>query len=237
MRHRKKINKLGRSKSHRKATLKNLTSAIVQNQQIKTTLAKAKAARSFVEKLITIGKKDTVAARRQAFKFLQNHQLVKKLFDEIAPTFANRSGGYTRVIKLGRRKGDGAELAILQLVGFEPMIIEEKKPAEKKKKKPTPEKKEPEKEAVETKSEKVTKEPEEKVKQETKEEEAKPEVKKEKTEEEAKKDEEKTVAEKKAKPQTKKAAATKKTEEKETPKSEQAKTKSETKKKEDKSKA
>ncbi len=147
MRHRKKTKKLGRTKAHRKALLSNLVNAIIQHQQIKTTLVKAKAARSAIEKLITVGKKNTVAARRQAFKFLQNHQLVKKLFDEIAPTFTDRNGGYSRIIKLGRRKGDGAELAILQLVGFEPMIVEEKKPAEKKKKKAAPSKKDSEKKA------------------------------------------------------------------------------------------
>jgi large subunit ribosomal protein L17 len=134
MRHRKKTKKLGRTKSHRKATLRNLCSAIIHHQQIKTTLVKAKAAQSTIEKLITFGKKDTVAARRHVFKVLQSHQLVKKLFDEIIPTFADRSSGYTRIIKLGNRRGDGAELAILQLVGFEPVIVESKKTSEKKKK-------------------------------------------------------------------------------------------------------
>jgi len=147
MRHRKKTKKLGRTKAHRKALLSNLVNGIIQHQQIKTTLVKAKAARSAIEKLITVGKKNTIAARRQAFKLLQNHQLVKKLFDEIAPTFADRNGGYSRIIKLGRRKGDGAELAILQLVGFEPMVVEEKKPAEKKKKKAAPSKKDSENKA------------------------------------------------------------------------------------------
>ena len=143
MRHRKKTKKLGRTKSHRKATLRNIAQAIFEHHQIKTTLAKAKAARGPIERLITYGKKDTVASRRLAFKFLQNHQLVKVLFDEIAPTFAERSGGYTRVIKLGNRQGDNAELAILQLVGFEPLIIDEKKEAKRKaKKKAAPKKKE-----------------------------------------------------------------------------------------------
>lgn len=146
MRHRNKIKKLGRTKSHREATLRNIARAIFENHQIKTTLAKAKAARSYVERLITYGKEDTVAARRLAFKRLQSHQLVKKLFDEIAPTFADRSGGYTRVIKLGRRQGDGAEIAVLQLVGFEPLVLEEKKP-KKAKKKAAPAKKEVEKKA------------------------------------------------------------------------------------------
>ena len=126
MRHRKKIHKLGRIASHRKATLKNLATALITHHKIRTTLAKAKAARSHVERLITYGKKDSVHNRRLAFKFLQNRTLVKKLFDEIAPVFAERKGGYTRIVKLGQREGDGASLAILQLVGFEENVIEEK---------------------------------------------------------------------------------------------------------------
>ncbi len=137
MRHRKKVKKLGRTKSHREATLRNLARAVIEHHQVKTTLAKAKAARSYIERLITYGKKDTVAARRLAFKRLQNRTLVKMLFDEIAPAFADRNGGYTRVIRLGRRRGDGAELAVLQLVGFEKLMVEEKA-KEKKKKKEAP---------------------------------------------------------------------------------------------------
>lgn len=200
MRHRKKVKKLGRTKAHRKATLQNLARGIIQHQQIKTTLAKAKAARSVVERLITYGKKNTVAARRLAFKVLQNHQMVKKLFDEIAPTFADRQGGYTRVIKLGRRRGDGAELAILQLVGFEPLIIEEKKaPAKKAKKKETTEKKKPAKKAEETKpaEEKV-----EEVKAEAAEEKPAKEEKAEKKEKAPAKESKKAKKEAEAKPKT-----------------------------------
>jgi len=194
MRHRRKTKKLGRTRSHRRATLRNLAMALVQHKQIKTTLVKAKAARSLIEHLITVAKKDTVAARRQVFKWLQNHQLVKKLFDEITPTFADRNGGYSRVIKLGRRQGDGAELAILQLVGFEPVVVE-KKASEKKKKKGAPEKEEaPAKEVaeakVEEKGEKVEeKELEKKPKKEVKHKEekpAKPAAKEEKPKEKAK---------------------------------------------------
>ncbi len=174
MRHRKKIKKLGRTKAHRKALLSNLVNAVIQHQQIKTTLVKAKAARGTIEKLITVGKKNTVAARRQAFKFLQNHQLVKKLFDEIAPTFADRNGGYSRIIKLGRRKGDGAELAILQLVGFEPVIVEEKKPADKKKKKEASAKKDSENKVKKEVKKTESKEPDqESIAQENKKEEKK----------------------------------------------------------------
>ena len=132
MRHRRKVKKLGRNASHRRATLRNLASALINHHQIKTTQAKAKAARSYIEKLITTGKKDSVHARRQVFKFLQNRTLVKKLFDEIAPSFADRNGGYTRIVKLGPRVGDGAEMAILQLVGFEQVIIDEQEKQKKK---------------------------------------------------------------------------------------------------------
>jgi large subunit ribosomal protein L17 len=154
--------------------------ALVQHKQIKTTLVKAKVARSLVEKMITAAKQDTVAARRHAFKWLQNHQLVKKLFEEIAPTFAERNGGYTRVIKLGRRQGDGAELAILQLVGFEPVVVE--KTAEKKKrKKAAPEKKEAAVEkAAEEKVEEKAEEVKEKAAEKKPKKEAKPKEEKEK---------------------------------------------------------
>ena len=193
MRHQNRTKKLGRTRSHRRATLRNLSMALVQHKQIKTTLVKAKVARSLVEKMITAAKQDTVAARRHAFKWLQNHQLVKELFEEIAPTFADRNGGYTRVIKLGRRQGDGAELAILQLVGFEPVVVE--KAAEKKKKKAAPEKKEAaaekaSEEKVEEKAEEMKeKAAEKKPKKETKakeEKEKKPAAKEEKHKEKAK---------------------------------------------------
>ncbi len=103
MRHRKKVKKLGRNASHRKATLRNMATAIIVHRQIKTTLAKAKAAQRYVDRLITYGKKDTVHSRRLAFKLLQSRDIVKMLFDEVAPTFDGRDGGYTRVIKLGSR--------------------------------------------------------------------------------------------------------------------------------------
>jgi len=160
MRHRKKINKLGRTASHRKATLKHIATSLILHHQIRTTLAKAKAARSYVEKLITISKKDSVHARRQIFKFLQNRTLVKRLFDEVAPTFTDRKGGYTRVIKLGQRQGDGAEMAILQLVGFEQLVIDEQE-TKKKKRKERAEKKKKEEAAAEQEVEAVEPEKEE----------------------------------------------------------------------------
>ncbi len=134
MRHRKKVKKLGRNASHRKAMLRNMASALIEHHQIKTTLAKAKAARGYIEKLISYGKTDTVHSRRLAFKFLQNRDLVKTLFDDIAATYSDRNGGYTRVVKLGKRRGDGAEMAILQLVGFESLIIDEEASKSKKRK-------------------------------------------------------------------------------------------------------
>jgi len=219
MRHRKKTKKLGRTRSHRRATLRNLSMALVQHKQIKTTLVKAKVARSLIEKLITTAKQNTVAARRQAFKWLQNHQLVKKLFEEIAPTFADRNGGYSRVIKLGRRQGDGAELAILQLVGFEPVVVE-KAAEKKKKKKAAPEKeevapKEAAEEKVEEKAEEVKEKPaEKKPKKEAKpkEEKAKkPAAKEEKHKEKPKATAKKTEHHKKAEPHEK-AEAKKKSE-------------------------
>ena len=132
MRHRKKVNKLGRTASHRKAMLRNIASALIEHHQIRTTLSKAKAAQSYIEKLISYGKNDTVHSRRLAFKLLQNRTLVKMLFDDIATTFGDRKGGYTRVVKLGQRRGDGAPMAILQLVGFEQLVVDEETPKKKK---------------------------------------------------------------------------------------------------------
>ena len=125
MRHRKSVKKLGRTASHRKALLANLAAALFERKHIKTTEAKAKAARSYSEKLITIAKKDTVHAHRLVFKKLQNKRIVKMLFDEVAPKYSERNGGYTRVIKLGQRPGDGAHMAVLELVEFEK--VEKKK--------------------------------------------------------------------------------------------------------------
>lgn len=132
MRHQKKGKKLGRTASHRNATLRNIASALIEHHQIRTTLSKAKAAQSYIEKLISYGKNDTVHSRRLAFKMLQNRTLVKMLFDDIATTFGDRKGGYTRVVKLGQRRGDGAPLAILQLVGFEQLVVDEETPKKKK---------------------------------------------------------------------------------------------------------
>jgi large subunit ribosomal protein L17 len=130
MRHRKKGRKLGRTASHRKALLRNLANQVIELKEIRTTTAKAKEARSVIEKLITYAKKGDLHHRRLAFSFLRKKDSIKILFDEIAPVFETRNGGYTRIIKLGRRNGDGAHLSILQLVGFE-KLAEAAKPDKK----------------------------------------------------------------------------------------------------------
>ena len=131
MRHRKKGRKLNRTASHRKALLRNLANQIIEHKEIKTTTAKAKEARSTVERMITYAKKGDLHHRRLAFNFLRSKESVNILFDEIAPAFAEREGGYTRVLKLGRRQGDSAPISILQLVGFE-KLEDTAKPEKKK---------------------------------------------------------------------------------------------------------
>ncbi|MBN1396545.1 MAG: 50S ribosomal protein L17 [Bacteroidetes bacterium] len=128
MRHQKSGRKLKRTASHRKATLSALCTALILHKKIKTTVAKAKETRMFVEKIITRAKnaaaketssdKKNIAARREVFSTLRDRKAVSSLFRDIAPKVATRPGGYTRVIKLGRRLGDGAELAVLELVDF-----------------------------------------------------------------------------------------------------------------------
>ena len=116
MRHRKKTIKLGRTSSHRNELLANLVCALIDNKRIKTTLPKARAARSLAEKMVTLGKKGTLAHRRQAISTLKQTDSVKELFDSIAPTFADRAGGYTRIVKLGRRISDSSEMVLLEWV-------------------------------------------------------------------------------------------------------------------------
>ena len=116
MRHRVATFKIGRTGAHRRAMLANMVSSLFANGKIETTLVKAKAARSFAEKMITLGKKGDIHNRRQAFSKLRNKDAVKLLFDEIAPGYATRNGGYTRILKLGKRRGDAAEMCILALV-------------------------------------------------------------------------------------------------------------------------
>lgn len=116
MNHNKSYRKLGRKSEHRLSMLKNLSKSIIEHDKIETTLHRAKELKRYVEKIITLGKKTTLHSRRQAFAKLRNETLVKKLFDEIAPKYVDRSGGYTRIIKKGTRKGDGAKIAIIELV-------------------------------------------------------------------------------------------------------------------------
>lgn len=116
MRHRKKTVKLGRTSAHRNELLANLVCALIDNKRIKTTLPKAKAARSLAEKMVTLGKKGTLAARRQAISTLKNEKSVKELFNAVAPVFEERAGGYTRIIKLGRRISDSSEMVLLEWV-------------------------------------------------------------------------------------------------------------------------
>lgn len=119
MRHRRAGKKLGRSPAHRWMTLRNLVTNLLERERITTTLPKAKALRPLAEKMISLGKRDSLHTRRQAAAFLLSAAVVKKLFDTIAPRFADRPGGYLRIIKAGWRISDGAELAIVELIGSE----------------------------------------------------------------------------------------------------------------------
>ncbi len=118
MRHRKKGKKIGRTSSHRKRTLQALSNALIENKRITTTVAKAKALRPFVEPLITRAKEDTQHNRRQVFRHLQNKKAIQELFGEVSERVGDRPGGYTRIIRIGERSGDGAELALIELVDY-----------------------------------------------------------------------------------------------------------------------
>lgn len=116
MNHNKSYRKLGRRSDHRKAMLMNLTLSLLTHDRIETTVTRAKELRKFADRMVTLGKKNTLASRRNAFAFLRSDEVVAKLFGEIAPKYAERNGGYTRIIKTGVRKGDSAEMAIIELV-------------------------------------------------------------------------------------------------------------------------
>jgi large subunit ribosomal protein L17 len=120
VRHRRSGRKLGRDASHRKALYANLTSALIEHGRIKTTAAKAKEVRPFAEQMITLGRRGGVPARRQALKFLRSQDVVHKLFSDVGPRFADREGGYSRIVRIGPRLGDAAEMAYLELVDFTP---------------------------------------------------------------------------------------------------------------------
>jgi large subunit ribosomal protein L17 len=119
MRHNKAGFKLKRNMSARRALLRNLVTSVIEHERIVTTVPKAKAVKPLLEKMITLGKQDTLHARRQAASFLMTPDSVKKLFDKLGPRFAQRNGGYSRIVRVGCRVGDGAEQALLELVGSE----------------------------------------------------------------------------------------------------------------------
>src|SRR6266566_1668255 len=131
MRHQKKTIKLGRTAEHRKALLANQVCSLIEHQRIKTTLAKAKAVRPLAERMVTLGKNGSIHARRSAFATLRQKNVVKKLFEDIAPRSAERNGGYTRIVKLGQRRSDSAQMAFIEWVDMAEVV--EARPAEQKK--------------------------------------------------------------------------------------------------------
>ncbi len=126
MRHNKKFNHLSRTSSHRKAMLANMSASLIKHKRINTTLAKAKALRPYIEPIITKSKNDTTHSRRVVFSLVQDKYAVAELFREVAPKVADRPGGYTRIIKLGTRLGDNAEMAMIELVDFNENLLSEK---------------------------------------------------------------------------------------------------------------
>jgi large subunit ribosomal protein L17 len=120
VRHHRLGKKLGRDSSHRKAMYANLACSLIEHERIKTTEAKAKAVKPFAEEMITLARRGDLHARRQALAHLRSQEVVHKLFSEVGPRFAERPGGYTRIVKLGQRQGDAAPVAYLELVDFDP---------------------------------------------------------------------------------------------------------------------
>ena len=131
MRHNKKFNHLSRTASHRKAMLANMAISLIMHKRITTTLAKAKALKAYVEPLITRSKTDTTTSRRVVFRYLQNKYAVTELFKEISTKVADRPGGYTRIIKLGTRQGDAAEMCFIELVDYDENMAKTPKAAKK----------------------------------------------------------------------------------------------------------
>lgn len=126
MRHGKKFNHLGRTAPHRSAMLSNMASSLIFNKRITTTVAKAKELRKYVEPILTKAKDDTTHSRRVVFSYLNNKESVKVLFDEVATKIADRPGGYTRILKMGNRLGDNADMCIIELVDYNELMLEEK---------------------------------------------------------------------------------------------------------------
>ena len=196
MRHRVAGRKLSRHTQHRELMFRNMLVSLLEHERIKTTLAKGKELRSWADRMITLGKRGTLHARRRAFALLRDKGIVKKLFDEIAPKFKDRAGGYTRVYKLGWRQGDAAPLSLVELVTFS--HPEEKKKSTITKAKEVLEKVTPKKKEKGEKKEKVKEKAKEKPKEKEKE--------KEKKEKKAKKEEKEAPKEKKTQPKKKPSA-------------------------------
>ena len=125
MRHNKKFNHLGRTASHRSAMLANMAISLIEHKRITTTVAKAKALKKYVEPLITKAKDDSTNSRRVVFSYLQNKEAIKTLFGEVAEKVGDRPGGYTRIIKLGTRQGDAAQVCFIELVDFDPEMAKD----------------------------------------------------------------------------------------------------------------
>ncbi|MBI4169297.1 MAG: 50S ribosomal protein L17 [Acidobacteria bacterium] len=126
MRHNVGLRKLGRTSAHRRALLRNLATDLFRHERLKTTQPKARELRPVAERLITLARRDDLHARRQVLRYISDKDVVKKLFDTLAPRFAGRPGGYTRTLKLGPRPGDGADMAIVELIGSEPVFKKQK---------------------------------------------------------------------------------------------------------------
>lgn len=132
MGHRDKVNKLGRTRSHREAMLGNMAMSLIQHRLIKTTDAKAKALKPLVDRIIATAKKDTLASKRQVAKTVKNKEVFKKLYAEIVPQFSDRDSGFSRIIKLGVRRGDGAPISVVELLIDKPKEETDKKDKKKK---------------------------------------------------------------------------------------------------------
>ena len=125
--------KLGRTTAHRNAMLRGMVTLLLENGQVETTLTRAKEVRSIAEKMITLGKKNTLASRRAALAYITKEDVVTKVFVELAPLYADRNGGYTQIYKLGPRRGDGAEMAIVKLIDYKKPSADDKKAKKEKK--------------------------------------------------------------------------------------------------------
>ena len=131
--------KLGRPTAHRNAMLRGMVTLLLENGQVETTLTRAKEVRSVAEKMITLGKKNTLASRRAALAYITKEEVVSKVFNELAPLYAERNGGYTQIFKLGARRGDGAEMAIVKLIDYnKPAATADKKAKSEKQVKAAP---------------------------------------------------------------------------------------------------